>query len=309
MTSPVEPHAASARPAVSALSRTPVRRVRYTLRSLGLSWSGFPGALLHSGLGMALAQVAPQTFAALIGAGDGAEDAGPRPWWLLPPLDARLILAPGDDFTLDLFFANPQPGWAEDCATALARLGELGLGKARGRFVLHGHEDVPWSANARTDAPQTLAAMLHTARPAETSRHLALQLLTPLRIKAGGDLLRMAPTAALLLQRVLARAAMLAGVRVAELPLADAALAQAQTLRLGEQDMHWDDLSRYSARQQAVVPLGGLTGWLRYTAAAGQDWEAAYAWLAVGEWLQAGTKTTFGLGAYRLLPTRAPHGA
>lgn len=283
-----------------------VRRVRYTLRSLGLSWSGYPGALLHSGLGLALAQVAPQTFADLIGSSPGNEDAGPRPWWLLPPLDARMILAPGDDFSLDLFFANPRANWSEDCAAALSRLGALGLGKTRGHFVLRGYESLPWRADGDPAQPDTLTAMLQAARPAEATRHLAVQLLTPLRIKAGGDLLRSAPSAVLLLQRVLARAAMLAGVRVAALPLAETALAQAQQLRISEQDLHWDDLSRFSARQQAVMPLGGLTGWLRYTAPPQQDLAAAYAWLAVGEWLHAGTKTTFGLGAYRLLPSRSP---
>lgn len=281
-------------------------RQRYTLRSLGLQWSGFPGALLHSGLGMMLALVSPEVFAAFMGGDDAraGESSRPRPWWMLPPLDTRLAFAPGDDLQLDLLFANPQPHWAGACAQALTALGDAGVGKMRGRFVLLRHETVPWDASDSqpNPGPLTIGEMLESARTAPYGGHLGVQLITPLRLKGEHVLVQQAPPGALLVQRVLARAAMLAGVRVHALPLAALALEQAATLRITQQELHWDDLSRYSARQQAEVPMGGLTGWLRYSSNAPLD--AAFAWLSVGEWLHVGTKTTFGLGAYRLVPGR-----
>lgn len=284
-------------------------RQRYTLRSLGLQWSGFPGALLHSGLGMMLAQVSPEVFTTFIGGEDArmGEPSRPRPWWMLPPLDARLAFAPGDDVQCDLLFANPQAHWAEVCAQALAALGQAGIGKSRGRFVLLRHEPAPWEAPCEKDAPGAygpapIDRMLESARMAPNGGHLGVQWITPLRMKGEHGLVQQAPSGVLLMQRLLARAAMLAGVRVHDLPLAALALEQAATLRITQQDLHWDDLSRYSARQQAEVPMGGLTGWLRYSSNGPLD--AAFAWLSVGEWLHVGTKTTFGLGAYRLAPGR-----
>lgn len=287
-------------------------RYRYTLRSQGLHWSGFPGALLHGGLGMMLAQVAPEVFDLLIGGEDArvGEASRPRPWWMLPPLDTRLAFAPGDDVQLDLVFANAQPHWAQACAQALAALGEVGVGKSRGRFALLRQEPIPWDLSegqgisAESGAgPVCLGRMLESARfMDQAAGHIGLQLITPLRLKGEHGLVQQAPDAALFMRRLLARAAMLAGVRVQTLPLAGLALEQAQTLRITQQNLHWDDLSRYSARQQAEVPMGGLTGWLRYSGYG--PLEAALAWLAVGEWLQLGAKTTFGLGAYRLLPER-----
>lgn len=294
----------AAHAAAGALS---LSRHRYTLRSCGLQWSGYPGALLHSGLGMMLARVSPQVFAQFIGGEDATAGAAsrPRPWWMLPPLDARMAYAPGDDLQLDLFFANPQPHWAEVCAQALAALGTAGVGKTRGRFVLLRHEPVPWNITKppAQEPAQPLASMLLSARRAYAGdAHLGVQLLTPLRLKGEHRLVQQAPSALLLLQRLLARAAMFAGLRVHELPLAAQALEQAQAMRTTQQDLSWDDLSRYSARQQAEVPMGGLTGWLRYSSAAPVD--AVFAWFSVGEWLHVGTKTTFGLGAYRLAPGR-----
>lgn len=287
-------------------------RYRYTLRSRGLHWSGFPGALLHGGLGMMLAQVSPEVFDLLIGGEDAraGEASRPRPWWMLPPLDSRVAFAPGDDVQLDLVFANAQPHWAQVCAQALAALGEVGVGKARGRFTLLRHEPIPWELSAgqgdsalSSTEPVCLDHMLESARfMDQAAGHIGLQLITPLRLKGEHGLVQQAPDATLFMRRLLARAAMLAGVRVQNLPLAGLALEQAQTLRITQQNLHWDDLSRYSARQQAEVPMGGLTGWLRYSSHG--PIEAALAWFAVGEWLQLGAKTTFGLGAYRLLPQR-----
>lgn len=284
-------------------------RHRYTLRSLGLQWSGFPGALLHGGLGMMLARVSPEVFATFIGGEDAraGEPSRPRPWWMLPPLDARLAFAVGDDVQFDLLFANPQAHWAEVCAQALAALGQAGIGKSRGRFVLLRHEAVPWDVPVEQGAlvahdPVPLDRMLQSVRLAANGGHLGVQWITPLRLKGERGLVQQAPSGALLMQRLLARAAMLAGVRVQELPLAALALEQAATLRITQQELHWDDLSRYSARQQVEVPMGGLTGWLRYSSNGPLD--AAFAWLSVGEWLHVGAKTTFGLGGYRLVPGR-----
>ncbi len=204
---------------------------------------------------------------------------------------------------LDLFFANPQPHWADACAQAHAALRAACVGKTRGRFVLLRHEPVPWNVAGGPAQALSLPYLLETARHTPPGGHVGVQLLTPLRLKGEHGLVQQAPAALFLLRRLLARAAMLAGVRAAALPLADSALEQVAALRLTQQDLHWDDLTRYSARQQAELPLGGLTGWLRYSSHEAMD--AVCAWLAMGEWLHVGTKTTFGLGAYRLAPGRA----
>ena len=285
---------------ISPLDELQIIRERYTLRSCGLRWSAYPGGLLHGGLGMALAKVAPQTFVALMGQNE--HTGGPRPWWLLPPTDLRMAYGSSEDFTLDLFFANPDPEWLNDCTLALAQLGRIGLGQSRDQYRLIRHETVPWNPTKERSEGENFGSMLRCVHVHEGLSHIGVQLLTPARIKCERGLLRTVPTATVLVQRILARAAMLAGSSVLDLPLARQALNEAAQANITEHEVTWDDISRYSARQKAVIPLGGLTGWVRYSAEC--PLHAMYTWLAVGEWLHVGTKTTFGLGAYRLVPAR-----
>jgi hypothetical protein len=306
-------------PEVHSLAALRVQRWRFELTSLGMQWSGFPGALLHSGLGMMLARVAPDVFAPLYGP---TQTDGPRPWCLQPPLDSRVAYAPQDALSLELVFFNPEAQWVQACAQALDALGRAGIGKQRGRFALREVEPVVWktgeepwphAASATVVAARdhevasagslTLADMLASASPAQPTRHVSLQLLTPLRLKAAQGYVTGAPSAELLLSRLLARVSMLCGISARALPLAQQAMDEARAMRLAEENLVWDDLTRYSARQRAEMPLGGLTGWLGYTGRGTAD--AAFAWLSVGEWLQLGARTTFGLGVYRLVPARA----
>lgn len=281
-------------------------RLRVTCLSRGLQWSGLPGSLLHGMLGKVLREQDPATYADLVGPLDAAGgNETPRPMWLQPPLDPRAVLAPGDGFAFDLLLANPRPTWLAALQRAIPEIGRQGLGKTRGRFDVVDIVPVAWRPGSAS-GPIALADMLVQVPAASGgATQFGLQCVTPLRLKAEGGLLRQAPSAALLVRRLLARAAMLAQCPIGALPLADAALAQAQSVQLTEQDLHWDDLTRYSARQDAVLPLGGLTGWIGYRAAPGANVAAALAWLAAGEWLHIGGKTTFGLGMYRMVPPRS----
>ena len=295
------------------LEKLRIERWRLEIVSQGLQWSGFPGALLHSGLGMMLARVSPEVFAVLYGT--PVRDVGPRPWWLQPPLDQRLAFAPQDILQFELTFVNPAPHWIEACAEAVKELGKAGIGRQRGRFTLHRMEPVPWFADAGTASARaalsgfssqgsscTLASMLRQARPSQPVEHIGLQFVTPVRLKAERGYVTQPPRAEVLIGRLLGRASMLSGLPTHWLPLAAEAQQQAGALRLTQDELSWDDVTRYSARQKAEMPLGGLTGWLRYSADGPTD--ALFSWLAVGEWLQLGARTTFGLGVYRLVPAR-----
>lgn len=279
-------------------------RLRVHAISHGLQWSGLPGSLLHGMLGKVLREQNPEVYADLIGPLDtGPGNDIPRPLWLQPPLDPRAVYAPGDGLQFDLLLANPRPAWLAALERALPEIGRQGVGKTRGRFTLQSVTPVAWHHDA-APGPITLDDMLREPRGVPCGPHLMLQCLTPLRIKSDGGLLRQPPPAPLLLRRLLARASMLAACPLHALPLASEALDQARQLQLADHQLQWDDLSRYSARQEAVLPLGGLTGWLGYQASSDAELTAARAWLHVGEWLHIGGKTSFGLGLYRVSPPR-----
>lgn len=60
--------------------------------------------------------------------------------------------------------------------------------------------------------------------------------------------------------------------------------------------MKWMDQTRYSARQDATMQLGGVVGSLALRDDLAPFWP--YLWL--GQWTHAGTAATMGLGWYQL---------
>ena len=59
-------------------------------------------------------------------------------------------------------------------------------------------------------------------------------------------------------------------------------------------------LERYSANNKSLIPYGGLLGQLKYQLKDNNKADII-PWLAVGQQLQIGGKTTFGLGDYSLI--------
>jgi len=61
--------------------------------------------------------------------------------------------------------------------------------------------------------------------------------------------------------------------------------------------LRWFEWTRYSSRQRTEMQMGGLLGWVEFTAT---DLLPFWPWLALGQWLHVGKGTTMGLGRYCL---------
>lgn len=283
---------------------TRISRYRFHCLSLGLVWTGFSGNILHSGLGVMLKRHAPSVFDALYGE-QGNGDSRPRAWWMQPPLETRSILAPQDHFYFELSFCNMQPGWLQACVEAIVQLGEAGVGKERGKFTL---ERIDWVHSDGTEnitdlnenQDQGLDELFMALRPPHVYDYLGLELITPLRIKTEQGYVRHAPELSVILSRLISRVSQLTGLGRFYLPGVDEMLSSSQQAQIVQEQLVWDDLNRYSVRQAREMPMGGLRGHILYACSNA----GVYPWLALGEWLQLGTKTTFGLGVYRISPPR-----
>jgi hypothetical protein len=140
---------------------------------------------------------------------------------------------------------------------------------------------------------------LAAAWPQRETGSVLLRFDTRLRLKAGNGVLKQPPSAEILLQRLLERVSALAqlygpgalpseGVR--------SVLVQARQLALVETTLQWTEWARTSGRTGQTMPWGGLLGEISYCG----DLTYVLPWLALGEWLHIGSKTSFGLGHYRL---------
>jgi hypothetical protein len=259
-------------------------------------------------LGHALARIAPEAFELLYGL-PGQDTGSPRPFVLLPDLAGAAAAPLGFSLTL----LGAASFLAPVLVLAAENLAATGLGNrniplrllrvvstrvaAGGRVSseLLG-SDAPWRGDA--DAPCSLSALAAAWAGAPAGRVL-IRFDTRLRLKAANGVLKQTPACEVLVQRLLERVSALAALYGAGPLPGDgvrALLALARGVALESSTLRWTEWSRTSGRTGQVMPWGGLLGEVAYQG----ELAALMPWLALGEWLHVGSKTSFGLGHYRL---------
>ena len=137
-------------------------------------------------------------------------------------------------------------------------------------------------------------------RPPPADGNAQLHWISPLRLTRHGRTLRAAEVSAdLLLMGLLRRLGFLIQYHGQPGPTPDlpTLTTMASNARFEQCHWHFQDDSRYSARQQRAVPLGGLLGTVQFDAG---TTSAFWPVLQMGEWVQAGKGTIQGLGRYQL---------
>jgi hypothetical protein len=231
----------------------------------------------------------------------------PHPFVLDIDPTAPRQLAPGAPFALTVHLIGAAIAQAPYLIHALGLAGQLGFGRAHGRFdlVAVDCEDQPGNGTwvpvyaAQNGVYQPPAPAPLVAPPAPEVLHL--RLVTPLRIKRDGRFLGARDlTAADLVQTLYRRLRLLARLQGGDpdgFDLHQAARAAAG-LRLQPQGLTWHEWTRYSSRQDSLMQFGGLIGGLTLDGPALPDlWPAL--WL--GQWTHLGKGTAFGLGGYRVV--------
>ncbi len=297
------------------LNGLPLMRLHFVLQAQEpLRLEGFTGSTWHGALGHALAQVAPAAFELLYRTG---QDDAPRPCVLLPHATPELLPAGGlTGFAVVLVGEAVAQGAALIAAVALLAGRGLGNRRVPATLVTVSHEAADGSLHpvlGPSGAIQT-----ETLIPLETeelaapwtrtaSRRVVLRFDTRLRLKAGNGLLETAPPLRLVLQRQLERLSALRSLYGTGGPLPGttvrALLEQANGAQQDGDGMRWQDWMRTSGRTGLRMPWGGLTGEVAYRGELG----ALLPWLALGDWLHVGAKTTFGLGHYRIVAASELH--
>ncbi|MEW5892434.1 MAG: CRISPR system precrRNA processing endoribonuclease RAMP protein Cas6 [Pseudomonadota bacterium] len=287
----------------------PMLRLHFGLRAAEpLRLAGYAGSTWHGALGHALLALAPASAELLY----GSESVGdvPRPMVLLPYASGPEH-APGAGLGFSLTLFGPAVEHAAVVALAVEHLAERGLGTRHARLrLMQASVELadgtlqPWlgpaGVAAAVPAPVTAAevAALWSGWPA---RRAVLAFDTRLRLKHASGLLRSAPPARVLLQRLLERVSALCLHYGAGLPLPEdlvrAVLAVAESVAVEGQGLRWQEWERLSGRTGMRMPFGGLVGRLAMRG----NLAPLLPWLGLGEWLHLGSKSSFGLGHYTLL--------
>jgi len=321
--------AVGAHPPEPPVARLRVARFRLTLEPLAtIELSDFAGTVLRGGFGVAFKRtacplrrqpcasclLAPsciylKVFETPVPNGTPLLPPGgkaPHPFVIEPPEgDHRFPV--GSPIHLGLTLLGDAEAQLPYFLYAFHRLGEMGLGRGRGRFrlveVALANPGAP-SRTLYTPAADRLAPgpygvalpVVPAHPPAATDRAIApltLHFATPLRLKEGGRY-GTHPTFSILIKHLLRRLTLLTACHGGGPPALDhrAWIAAAGAVETRSEALQWCDRERYSTRQRAAMRLGGWTGTVTYTG----PWPPFRPLLDVAELLHVGQGATFGFG-------------
>ncbi|MGH8508709.1 MAG: CRISPR system precrRNA processing endoribonuclease RAMP protein Cas6 [Gammaproteobacteria bacterium] len=294
-------------------------RLRFhLLATTPLQLSAYKGSTFHGAFGWALRGLYRPLYdllyepaSTMLPAGETARMALPKPFVLVPPLGTQCEYPPGSRLSCELLLIGPACYSLTACLCAFEHIGREGLGPARGRFELERVERLVPGGASHLLLEQGRSAVMHPGPPTTSQEvirgwadrdidQVTLSFETRLRLKHDNRLVRTCPEFATFLERVIARINLLSGAYhggpMLEHPAKPAVLDQAKRVNVRGHDLVWDDWARYSGRQKEWMRFGGLLGSATYEG----NLKPLMPWLALGEWLHVGGKTSFGLGRYKM---------
>ena len=227
----------------------------------------------------------------------------PRPF-VIDPLDTRGEYRKGESFSFQLTLIGRAIDYLPYFLVSFRELGEMGIGKRRGRFRLtHVQAD---DGESIYDGDTQMVHNLNNAlsfddirREAESTPtdELALRLITPTRITHEGALTDQLPFH-VFWRRLIGRISALAYFHCGESLEMDfkGLIEKAMSVETTNSTLRWKDWTRYSSRQDRKMQLGGLVGRVSYAG----DLAGFVPFVALGAHLHVGKNATFGLGKYRM---------
>ena len=241
----------------------------------------------------------------------------PRPLTLQPPLDHQHI--PTDKLmTFGVALIGKAQNMLPYIARAVQKMGDIGVGKGRGRFKLEAIDEIhPLLDTERTlmdgrvvrrptlqITPSVVEEVAHTL----PKHAITLNILTPMRLTAGDRLVRNI-TPRIFMQRLIERCQSLSDQYAEHAPnetpvsrlewvAAQAALLEAaDKMYVGYDETEWVEAFSGSRRTNRVSPISGVIGRMR--------WEGNVTpllpWLLWGTSLHVGKNAIKGSGYYEVI--------
>lgn len=255
----------------------------------------FKGSVLHGWLGQQLLKQDAELYHVLYAE---HEQQQPKPY-ALACHDFRTHYAKNSTLNFELTLFGSATALAERLVQALCQQ-TLGLGPARLAIKVHTIASETPSGIRLGIHPLPLLAWL-TNESEQVWQTFCIQLLSPLRLKQRGFILKQeAPSLVLMVNQVQRRLAGLVKFWVDDSQVWQQLLKE--HVLIGEHQplapsFYFEDWQRYSVTCQRQLPFGGLQGEFGYQG----DIHNALTWLQIGQVLQIGGKTTFGLGCYQII--------
>lgn len=270
----------------------------------------FTGSTLHGMLGHALRKYSPHANKICF---SQFENQQPKPYAIIANDQNKTKWQKGEIFSFEIKLFGHAVSVANQVVTAINKFGlSDGIGsnhqKYKKKYTLISVSSICGDHQQAGIGKYKLIEhinpmLLNPTNITENASELALQLNSPLRIKRQNQQFAPAPELIQLLQNVSHRWQLLTKYWQFDNIEFLQSLHRNLPLNIRTENTsttYCKDWQRFSIRQNEKTPQGGILGQLSYNIL---DDSKPYItpWLAVGEQLQIGAKTTFGLGNYTLI--------
>ncbi len=227
----------------------------------------------------------------------------PPPYVLNPPVENREVFRPGDNLTFNMVLMGRAIEAIPYFIYSFIEMGEKGLGRERGKFELEkvevfNDEHYTQIYDSETGTLKDFNDSNHASPYTDYSnvRNLTLKFLTPLRLKEKNSLVTDL-NFALLFERLMHRLELLSLFYGNEQVKAAKDLPdKASGIEVRHKNLHWYEWGRYSSRQKDLMKLGGLKGEISFEG----NLTSFMPYLKLGEAVNIGQGTSFGLGRYEI---------
>jgi hypothetical protein len=233
-------------------------------------------------------------------------DRTANPYIIRPPLDPQAEFRAGEEFAFELILIGRAVEYLPYFVFAFIETGRTGLGRGKGRFTLSAVENIR-SDRSLTPVYQNTDQILRDISREITCEELlnacpppekcTFRFLTRLELKEKSRYpdIRFGVLFRALLRRITTLAHLHCGIDCSGIDFAGLSHA-ADEIRTVSSNLSYEYAERYSNRQKRRMPFGGLIGDITFEG----DLAPFLPFIRLGEWVNVGKKTTFGLGRYEI---------
>lgn len=309
------------------LSNFRFTQLKYTVRAIDeIRFPPHPGSTLRGGFGVAFKNVActrdktdchncllinscPFGYIFQTPPPEDAERLStlsdiPRPYIIRPDESTGGAHGEGEVFTFEQVIVGKALDYLPYFIVAFVELGEMGLGRDRGRYELvsveamgtEGEDIEVFTSESGSISNVDVGSLWGdlTSDEKEGDGGVRVEFITPLKLKVDGVILEWAPPFEELVMNLARRINNLAyfhcGIEK-ELDFNNIA-GKAMEVEIASQEISIEGWSRYSRRQNRRIPMKGVVGCVEYDGGV----DIFLPMLKLGEYLHLGKNTTMGFG-------------
>ena len=233
----------------------------------------------------------------------------PHPFIIEPPDDRETHIRAGERLVFSLVLLGKGIDFLPYFVFAFHQLGQMGLGKGRGKFRLnqitfpapndgasetriYNHQSQMLSSDFEVSEWAQLLESVTNLNPGE----ITLRFTTPTRIMNQGLIINTLPFD-LLMRTIFRRLSLLGRIHCQhpwDLPYGELIELATQSVTTTANHLRWVDWERYSTRQHQRMKFGGFVGEVTYRG----NLQPFLPFILLGEAAHVGKNATFGLGRY-----------